>query len=128
MRPPAAGRTQNATPQTNGGVQFGPVGRWWDDRSVIRTVGISSDQKRKLDSVFDSNKPAILAAYKNFLNEQSKLAAVSKDPNADQAKVFAAIDAVNQARAALQKTTAQMYIELKRQMSAEQIEQVEKLK
>ncbi len=120
-------RTQSPPRAVSRGVQFGPVGRWWDDRSVIKTVGLSSEQKTKMDAVFDANKPAILAAYRNLLAEQSELAAVSKDPHADKAQVFAAIDAVNQARAALEKTTAQIYLDLRKQMSPEQIERVEKM-
>lgn len=125
--PPGGPRPSNTTVHANGGVQFGPVGRWWDDRTIARTVGLSSEQKTKMDAIFDSNKPAILAAYKEFLKQQSALAAISKDPHADKTSTFAAIDAVSKARDELQKATAQMYLEIRHQMNADQIERVEKL-
>lgn len=109
------------------GTPFGPAGRWWDDKSVIRAVGITRAQQRKMDSIFDENKSAIVASYKNFLKEQSHLESVNKDPHADQATTFAAIDAVNSARAALQKVTAQMLLEIRHQMSADQVDKLEKL-
>jgi hypothetical protein len=109
------------------GVQFGPVGRWWDDRSVVRTIGLSSEQKRKMDTVFDTNKPALLTAYRNYLEKQSKLTALSKDPNADKTTTFAAIDALSQARAQLQKTAAQIYIEIRQQMNTQQIEKLQQI-
>lgn len=124
---PSSSKT-SATASAGGGVQFGPVGRWWDDKSVVSTVGLSVTQKQKMDTIFNANKPAILSAYKNFLAEQTKLNALSKDPNADQSKVFATIDAMNQARSELQKTTAKMYMEIRQQMTAEQIEKIEKMK
>lgn len=110
-----------------GSVQFGPVGRWWDDKATIKTIGISAAQKKKMDAIFDANKPAILASYKAFLNEQSKLDFISKNPQADKSQTFAAIDAVSQARAALQKAVAQMYLQIRQQMDPSQIEKLEKL-
>lgn len=108
--------------------QFGPVGRWWDDKSVIKAVGIGKDQRKKMDAIFDANKPAILASYKKFLAEQATLDKVNKDPKSDQATIFAAIDAVGAARAALQKTTAQMLLEIRQQMAPDQIVKLEDLK
>lgn len=123
--PPPGGKSTQAT--ATSGVQFGPVGRWWDDRSVVKTVGLSSDQKKKMDAIFDANKPAILAAYRDFLKQQAKLESVSKDPKADKSQTFAAIDAVSQARAALEKVVAQTYLQIRQQMTPEQVEQIEKL-
>jgi len=80
-----------------------------------------------MDGIFDANKPAILASYKTFLSQQSKLDALNKDPKVDKSTLFAAIDAVNQARAALQKTTAQMLLEIRQQMEPGQIDKLEKL-
>ena len=80
-----------------------------------------------MDAIFDANKPAILAAYKTFLGEQKKLNDLNKDPSADKTRVFAAIDAVNQARASLQKATSQMLLEIRSEMNADQVTKLEKL-
>jgi hypothetical protein len=103
------------------------VGRWWDDKSVIQAIGLRKDQQRKMDLIFNNNKPAILQSYKAFLNEQSKLDAVNKDPKADQTTTFATIDAVSKARASLQKATAQMLLQIRQEMDPEQIDKLEKL-
>jgi Spy/CpxP family protein refolding chaperone len=108
-------------------VQFGPVGRWWDDKTVVKTVGLSSQQKKQMDAIFDASKPAILAAYRELQKQQTRLETISKDPKADKSQTFAAIDAVNQARAALEKTVAQMYLQIRQQMTPDQVEKVEKL-
>ena len=110
------------------GLQFGPVGRWWDDKSVGQSIGLRSDQKKKMDAIFNANKPAIVGSYKAYLSEQSKLNAISKDRQADQARLFSAIDAVSEARASLQKATAQMLLQIRQQMDTQQIEKLEKLK
>jgi Spy/CpxP family protein refolding chaperone len=120
--------TVTESPQSmHTGVQFGPVGRWWDDKSVVRTIGLTNDQQRRMDTIFNANKPAILATYQTYLKEQAKLNALSHNPQATQADTFAAIDAVAQARTALQKATAQVYLQIRQQMSPDQIEKLGKL-
>jgi Spy/CpxP family protein refolding chaperone len=123
---PGAGVSSAASPQRNA-LQFGPVGRWWDDKSVVREIGLSRDQQKKMDTIFDANKPAILASYKTFLKAQAKLDAVNKDTKADKATVFAAIDAVNNARSDLQKATSAMLMQIRGEMDENQITRLEKL-
>lgn len=126
--PPSSGARSASTNGTaHGAVQIGPVGRWWDDKTVVRAIGIGKVQQRQMDATFSANKPAILNSYKTFLSEQAKLNALSKDPNVDKERLFAAIDAVNQARAALQKATTQMQLQIRQQMKPEQIKKLEKL-
>lgn len=121
-------QTKNAegAPQHNA-LQFGPVGRWWDNHSVMQQIGLSKDQQIKMDSIFDANKPAILASYKVFLKAQSSLNAVNKDTKADKATVFAAIDAVNNARSDLQKATSAMLMQIRSEMNPDQIAKLEKM-
>jgi Spy/CpxP family protein refolding chaperone len=113
--------------QPHNGLQFGPVGRWWDDKNVIQTIGLRRDQQRRMDSIFDANKPAILESYQAFLKAQAHLSAVNKDPQADKATVFAAIDAVNQARSSLQKATSAMLLQIRKEMDPTQIERLQSM-
>jgi hypothetical protein len=96
-------------------------------KSVVRAIGLSSDQQRKMDTVFNSNKPAILSAYKTFLSEQAKLDALSKQTQVDQTRMFSAIDAVSQAKASLEKANTQMLLQIRQQMTTDQIGKLERL-
>ncbi len=80
-----------------------------------------------MDTVFDANKPAILTTYKTFLAEQAKLASLSKQTQVDQEQMFAAIDSVNQARAALQKANTQMLLQIRQQMDAGQVSKLQQI-
>ena len=113
------------TGQPHNTLQFGPVGRWWDDKSVVQAIGLRHEQQKKMDTIFDANKPVILDSYKAFLRAQANLAAVNKDPQADKAKVFAAIDAVNEARSSLQKATSSMLLQIRQEMDPTQITKLE---
>jgi hypothetical protein len=106
---------------------FGPVGRWWDDHSVIQSIGLRREQQQRMDKIFDANKPAILDTYKVFESAKANLKAVNKDPHASQDQVFAAIDAVNQARSSLQKATSAMLLQIRKEMDPDQIDKLEKM-
>jgi Spy/CpxP family protein refolding chaperone len=124
---PAGSSSQSATGAVRSGLQLGPAGRWWDDKTVTRSIGLRKEQQRKMDAIFNANKPAIVESYKAFLSEQSKLEALGKEQQVDKAHLFAAIDAVSQARATLQKATAQMLLQIRQQMDTAQIVKLEKL-
>jgi Spy/CpxP family protein refolding chaperone len=119
------GASANVTART--GIKLGPPGRWWDDGTFVRTLGLSKDQQKKMDSIFNANKPAIVETYETFLKQKAALEAVSKDPNVDKAKLFAAIDAVNQAHAALEKANTQMLLQIRDQLNAAQVMKLETL-
>ncbi len=80
-----------------------------------------------MDAIFDANKATIVDTYKTLLSERSKLQTLTKTPQVDQAQVFAAIDRVNQAHAALEKATTQMLLEIRQQMQPDQISRLEHL-
>jgi Spy/CpxP family protein refolding chaperone len=109
-------------------LQPGPVGRWWDDRAVVKKIGLRKEQRKKMEFIFNANKPAIVASYKDYLCKQSKLDSMSKDPQVDQARLFSAIDAVSQARASLRKATTEMLLQIRQQMDPDQIAKLEKLR
>jgi len=119
-RRPAASAPRN-------GLHFGPVGRWWDDRSVIQAIGLRREQQKRMDAIFDHHKPAILDNYKAFLKAQTDLTAANKDPQANKDRLFTAIDAVNQARASLQKATSAMLLQIRQEMDPDQVNKLEKI-
>jgi len=113
--------------QHSASIKSSRAGRWWDDKMTVQTIGLRREQQRSMDAIFNANKPAILASYKSLLSEKSKLEEISRDSHVDQVKLFAAIDAVSQARAALQKATSQMLLQVRQQMDPGQVRKLEAL-
>lgn len=124
--PNTSGVGQGNLPSHNA-LQLGPVGRWWDDKSVVNSVGLSMQQQRRMDSIFDANRSAILSSFKSFQKAQQHLQAVNKNAHPDQTEVFSAIDAVNAARSDLQKAASAMLLQIRGEMSPDQIDKLEKL-
>jgi hypothetical protein len=108
-------------------LQFGPVGRWWDNKTIVQAVGLRREQTKRMDAIFDANKPEILDRYKTFLTAQTNLATVNKNSQASKDQVFAAIDALNQARSSLQKATSAMLLQIRHEMDQDQINKLEKI-
>jgi hypothetical protein len=94
---------------------------------VIQAIGLRREQQKRMDAIFDANKPAIIDSYKGFLKAQSNLATTNKDPQASKDTLFAAIDAVNQARASLQKATSAMLLQIRKEMDPDQVSKLENI-
>lgn len=80
-----------------------------------------------MDSIFNANRPAIVNSFKAFIKAQDNLHAVNKAPHPDQAKVFTAIDALNQARGDLEKAASAMVLQIRSEMTPDQIEKLDQL-
>lgn len=119
--------SQNGMPGA-GGAQPGLSGRWWDDKSVAKTLGLSKDQQKKMDGVFAANRPQLLESYNALQRQESNLEALNKEKKPDEAKIFASIDAVAQARAALAKANAHMLLQVRQELDAEQNARMQKLR
>ena len=111
-----------------GGLQLGPPWRWWDDKSFAKSLGLSKEQQKKMDAVFNSSKGSLLENYKTLQREESKLEKATRETRPDEARIFAGIDAVAQARAALEKANAHMLLLMRQEMDVDQIARMEKFR
>jgi len=129
MPPPAPREGREGDVPRNGThTAMWPTGRWWDDRNFAMSIGLKKDQQRKMDAIFNKNKPALMDGLKNWQIEQSKLEALMNLPQPDKQRLFAQIDAVNQARATLEKVTTQMLLQIRQQMEPDQVARLDKLR
>jgi Spy/CpxP family protein refolding chaperone len=90
-------------------------------------VNLRKDQQKSMDAIFNANKPAIIATYKTFEKEQANLNSVSGTAQVDKSQMFAAIDRVNQARAALEKANTEMLLQIRNQLDPAQIAKLESI-
>jgi Spy/CpxP family protein refolding chaperone len=109
-----------------GALQLGPPGRWWDDKTFAKTLGLSKDQQKRMDTVFNANKGPILESYKALQKEESNLQKLTREKKPDEAKIFAGIDSVAQAQAALEKAKAHMLLMVRQEMDEDQNARLEK--
>jgi Spy/CpxP family protein refolding chaperone len=130
---PRGGGPAIGGPGSNGGPRGGmrggsrgvPRGRWWDDRKVAKSLGLNDDQRQRMDSVFSQNRDALMSRYENLQKAQTQLDAVKNSDHPSDSALFTEIDHVAQARADLEKTYTRMMLQIRGEMTPEQINKLE---
>ena len=107
------------------GLQHSLASRWWDDHGTARKLSLNNDQQRRMDTIFESNKPALVNLYTNLQREESNLAGLSHTDLQDESKVFAAIDRVAHARSDLEKEYAHTSLEIRQQLTPQQLQSLD---
>jgi Spy/CpxP family protein refolding chaperone len=102
------------------GLRLGPPGRWWDDPEFVKNLGLSEDQQKKMDDIFNSARLKLIDLSASVQKEEAIMEPlVAADPP-DENKLLAQIDRVAQARAELEKANARMLLGIRRQLTHEQ--------
>lgn len=121
--PPGSGDGPQST--MRGGLQLGPPGRWWDDRPFAQEIGLSAPQKRRMDDIFNLNRGTLLILYRSLEQEEATLETLTRKHHADEQQIFQQIDQITKARGALEKANAHMLLEIRKQMTNEQIDRLD---
>jgi hypothetical protein len=108
-----------------GGLLFGPPGRWWDDKHFVKTLHISPEQKKRMDTVFDANRANLVSSYQTLQQEESRMEDLSRTKTLDEKALFSQIDRVTQALADLEKAKTHLMVQLRNEMDADQIDRLE---
>jgi Spy/CpxP family protein refolding chaperone len=121
----AFSRPDGTSSTMRGGLQLGPPGRWWDDPDFAKDLNLTSEQKSKMDDIFNAHKAEIFGSYTSLLTEESALEKVTQEAHPDETALFSEIDRIARARASLEKANAHMLLAIRREMNDKQLEQLE---
>jgi Spy/CpxP family protein refolding chaperone len=120
--PPGNAPDERGTVSTmRGGLQVGPPGRWWDDKHFAKDLRLHPDQQKRMDQIFDQNRSSLLKSLDVLQGEESKMEALVRAPVLDEPTLFAEIDRVAQARAALEKANTHYLLQIRAEMTPDQI-------
>ena len=122
--PPRSSGSDGTTSTMRGGLQLGPPGRWWDDKGFAKSLGLRPEQRKKMDDIFNVKKGTILLRYQSLQQEEARLEDITREPRLDEPTIFAAIDRVAQARAALERANAHMLLLIRQEMDKNQTERL----
>jgi periplasmic protein CpxP/Spy len=96
------------------------MGRWWDNPQVAKDLNLASDQKQKMDDIFQQNRPKLIDLHASLQKEEVNLEPLINADSPDEAKILAQIDRVAQARAELEKANARMLLAVRQVLTADQ--------
>ena len=104
-----------------GGLQLGPPGRWWDDRHIARQLKLRPEQLRRMDVIFEQNRPTLLRSLQFLEQEQARMDNLLRAPSLDEFGLDTQIDRLSQARADLSKANTHMLLQIRAEMDPDQI-------
>jgi Spy/CpxP family protein refolding chaperone len=91
-------------------LQGGLSGRWWANPRMAERLGLTPDQQKKMDDVFQQSRLRLIDLTAALDKEEAVLDPLVEADQPDAPKIRAQIDRVAQARAELEKANANMLL------------------
>jgi len=98
----------------------GPPGRWWMDPTLVQKLGLTADQQKRIDTLFQQSRLKLIDLSAGLQKEEAILEPLVEADRPDEAQVLAQIDRVAQARAELEKANARMLLGFRGVLTQEQ--------
>lgn len=116
---------RNSSARVHASLQMGPPGRWWDDKHFVKQLHLSDDQQRRMDSIFEQNRPMLLKRYETLEQEEQRMESLTHAKTLDETALFAQIDRIEQARADLGKASMHYQLQLRNELDQNQISKLD---
>lgn len=114
------GRGMGMGPQPGRGPMQRGVGRWWKDPQMVEKLGVTADQQKKMDDIFQQHRLKLIDVTAAVEREEVTLEPMMAADQPDEARIVAQIDKVAQARAELEKANARMLLGIRRILTPDQ--------
>lgn len=114
--PPDGGRGRRGGPPP----QDMPDGKWWYNPQMVQRLGLTKDQQRRIEDIFQQNRLKLIDLTARLEREQATLDPLISSDRPDESKVLAQFDRVAEARMALEKANARMLWGFRSVLSADQ--------
>lgn len=100
--------------------QSGPHGRWWNNPEMAQKLGLTADQQKKMDEIFQQHRLKLIDLNASLQKEEAILDPLVESDQPEESKIVAQIDRVAQARAELEKANARMLLGIRRILNPDQ--------
>jgi Spy/CpxP family protein refolding chaperone len=101
-----------------------PEGKWWKRPRIAAEINLSPEQEDRIENIFSKARPRLIDLKADLEKKQGELEDVLSETNVDRARVAARIEAVEDARAELQKARILMLLDIKQVLRPEQWEKL----
>jgi Spy/CpxP family protein refolding chaperone len=110
-----------------GALEAGPRGRWWTNPETAKELGLTADQQKKMDDIFQQHRLSLIDLNAALEKQEVLLEPLMSADQPDESKVLAQIDRVAQARAELEKANARMLLGIRQVLTADQWQKLKAL-
>jgi Spy/CpxP family protein refolding chaperone len=98
----------------------GPPGRWWDNPEMAKKLGMTTDQVKKMDDIFQQMRFKLIDLNGNLRKEEAVLEPLMQADQPDDGKLLPQIDRVANARAELEKANARLLLSIRHVLTVDQ--------
>lgn len=105
QQPPPGGFGRRGGPPPRGDRM---EGKWWYNQSVVLRLGLTTDQQKKLEDIFQQNRLKLIDLSAALEREQAILDPMLSADHPQESRVLAQFDKVAEARLELEKANARM--------------------
>jgi len=95
-------------------------GAWWTNTNLISRLGITDEQKARIERAYENHRQGITAATAQLEKEEVQLGRLLEAEPLDKNAVLSQIDRVVQARGEVERTSAAMTLEMREQLTRAQ--------
>ncbi len=122
----AAVQAAGAAYQDNLALRFnaGPSGAWWTNANLLGRLGITDEQKAKLDRAFENHRSQLESSKQLLEKEEAQLAKLLDADTVDRNGVLTQIDRVVQARGEMERANSAMSLEMREVLTRAQWNQL----
>jgi len=114
------GQPQPMRPQQRGMFPGAPPGKWWHNPPMVQRLGLTPEQQKKMDDVFQQSRLRLIDLNASLQKEEAMLDPLINSDQLEDARVLPQIDKVAQARAELEKANARLQLGIRHVLTPEQ--------
>src|SRR5262249_26010775 len=96
------------------------TGAWWTNAALVQRLGLTNDQKAKIERTFENHRVSIVSTTDLVEKEEAQLARLLGAESVDRSALFAQIDRVIQARSEMERANAAMTVEVREHLTRAQ--------
>lgn len=95
-------------------------GAWWTNTALVQRLGLSDDQKARIERAFENHRQTIMSATELLEKEETQLARLMDAETLDRNAILSQTDRVIQARAEVERANAAMTLEMREHLTRAQ--------
>ncbi|HEY3839324.1 MAG TPA: Spy/CpxP family protein refolding chaperone [Bryobacteraceae bacterium] len=102
----------------------GPSSKWWNNPEMIRRLGLTAEQQKKMDEVLQQSRLRLIDLSAALEKEEVVMEGLMRGPQLDDARILPEVDRIAQARAELEKANARLILGIRHVLTPEQWEKL----
>ena len=106
------------------GMGRGPMGKWWTNSTLVQKLGLNDAQVQKIEKIFQDHRAPLIDLRAAVAKQEAALEPLVEAEHPNEAQVTAQIDRIAQARANLEKSSAQMLLAIRQVLTVDQWKQL----